>query len=1007
MILKFTTSMLLLCTLTTMSYAESSFNVADGVFSWLGSGHDTLKQKTSATCITFNDGDVEYIGADGKINLELSVDSNKVDDFLGIGASGRARAGAITYSAKAEYSRDSKANDFSISYNYIAEFNDKKAVKSASIHPNFIHLLDDGRDQISWKESCGNEFVFAAERGARIFLNFKIIFSSKAEKERIAAEIGVKGPAFEAEGKFEKISEKMGANTKMTVSAYQIGGEPGQLGSIFCRDSNEQDCKNESIRVADCSMGELKKCLSMVSSFMAYANSDFKKQISDTQKYSVLKVHTRPYHMLGGKFPRVNDQISAVFEKEVGDLIEVFNEQLGSWIFASDMYKNNIPRKTVVQKNNLELLKAKLGNNTHLLADAINGCYDYGLKYCQDKKSIVLEKIGFNPDGTKNSNYISNETINVELQPVMLSQFCDARESSTKFATTIDFLVKTAIRELNGKDLDKATLGLLEEKYKNNKIDWCNKLQEDLKNIEELEVKNVENVSLEIISTLNTLTKLTVKDSSIDTADYLLKLDNLEEITFENTNLLDIKFINKMSAMSKATFVNNKKLKKLATLKDLTNLESLIVYGNGASFECEIDSGVKCINQDYTTLVKVYENQKSNDCFYGYDLSIDILNTNSSAVLVSTDSRGITMQTNLATSNCQRVGAGSEQYPSGYYFEYGLRGFSVPGMEPVSEDVTVNSRVFILQSNPVETTLLKFFKNEIVLTTVSAVTNNETSGQLLSLGFTGINVTQIDDRNYLLTGGFNKGSPVSAALVLNVDLENKKLELVKAGLLKIPRFKHQVYKIESNKYLVVGGTSGFNAVTQNELLDLDYFATTGERNINPLSSKVVSNLKYGRHSFSMELNNKNELLVMGGFSTFQESSAALAKVEAISLDTFKVRQLKESLKVPRGEAQSLTMNDGKVLIIGGSSAFRKNIFNEAKPNSHILKLKPNTFALNSIEVFDPINESFFHVGQLGKARSRFGIFKVQDNQYLVAGGIGAEDSLNTLSTAELITIIEE
>lgn len=989
-----------------MVNAESSFNVNDSVFSWLGSGHDTLKQKSAATCISYENNDVEYVGADGKINLELSVDSNKVDDFLGIGAKGRARAGAVTYSAKAEFSRDTKANDYSISYNYIAEFNDKKAIKSAKIHPNFVHLIEENKDQIAWKETCGNEFVFGEERGARIFLNFKIIFSSKAEKERIALELGAKGPAFEVDGKFEKISEKMSANTKMTVSAYQIGGDPGQMGNMFCRDTEDPSCKLESIRVADCSMGELKKCLSMISSFMAYANADFKKQISEVGKYSVLKVHTRPYFMLGGKFPRVNEQTSAVFEQEIGDLIDIFNEQLENWIFASDMYKNNIPRKTIAQKNNLERLKAKLSNNSQMLADAINGCYEYGLKYCQDKKNVVLQKIGYNADGTKGSSYISKEIVENEVRPVILSQFCDARETSEKYLQTINYLVTIAVKNSLQEELDKADLNKLIAEFKSNKVDWCGKLQNDLANIEKLEIVDLSNLSLEVIATLESLINLKIVSSTFDDEDYIARLVNVEELFIENTNISKLKFVSELNNLSKFTVINNKKLKNFSSLIN-KNLVNITAYGNGGKLDCSGRGELKCINTDYSKLVEVYQNQNSKNCFYGYDLSFNMLNELSNAEIVSQDSRGIQTYTNLATSDCKRMGGGDEVYQSSYYLEYGLKGFPAPGMEPVSEDVTSFSKTYVLQSSPSEVVSLNFYKNEISLTTTSLITNVILNKQLISLGFTSIEVSRIDDRNFLLTGGYNKGSPVNAGLVLSVDLESKKIDFTKAGLLKVPRFKHQVLKIDKNKYLVIGGTSGSNAISQIELLDLNYFSNPGEQKINPLSSKVVANLRKGRHSFMMELIKNNEVLIMGGFESYQDQAPALASVEIISLLNFKIRAVSELMIKPRGEAQSLLLDDGKVLLIGGASSFHKNKFSNLNENSNVLILKENPAALSSIEAFIPEHESFFPVGNLNKARSRFGVLKIHENEYLIAGGIGSDKELSTLFSAELLTIINE
>lgn len=982
--------------------AETSFNVADGVFSWLGSGHDTIKQKTAATCITYNDSDLEYVGADGKIDLEFVTDSNKVDDFLGIGANGRARAGAVEYSAKAEFSRDSKSNDYSLSYNYISEFNDKRAIKSATIHPSFEHLVADGRDALAWKETCGNEFVFATEKGARLFMNMKITFSSKEEKKRIAAELGAKGPSFEANGKFEQISNKMSSNSKLKISVYQLGGNPAMLGNIFCRDNSDTSCNTESIKVADCTMGDVKKCLNLISSFVAYTGNDFKQQIQDQKKYSVLKVYTRPYFMLGGKFPRVNEQSSALFEQEIQELIEYFNEQLELWVYSSDLYKDSVPRKTVDQKNNLEILKSKLNMNASLLAEAINGCYDYGLNYCVEKKKIVLRKLGVNENGTRSDSFITKKQIEKEVQPLMLSQFCDMRLENKKYEKTIDFLIGNVVGAAGKLDNPE----LIEEikKYKNAQTDWCQKLQDDLQELENLRIVGLKDVSVEVISTLKNLKELSLVDLDVNDFSHLVSLQNLTELKLVNTKVASLTFLSGMGKLNSLEIVGNRSVKRFDSILTIESLEQLVVFDNGNKFTCASVEVEDCVDLNYEKLISVYEYQNSSKCFFGFDLDFVEGYYGEGVDLLSVDSRGRLYNTNVATSSCRKVGTGNDDIFIKYEEDY--KEISPFPKEELESELSNKSRVFTLNENNEYKSLFVAHANVFKTIKIAKKTNEYVSSTFsIEFQFSGSEVTRIDSEHFLVSGGVSKETPVGAVVVIHVNPETLEINPVKVSTLRIPRFKHQIYKISESKFLVLGGVSSGRAVAQIELLDLDYFSTSN--NIDPRGATVVGNLKDARVGFSLTRIGEEQLLVAGGFSSLAEGAAAYRTAELINIKNYKAVKIKNEMSFGRGDFETVLINDGLVLIVGGATNYQKVLFSVEKPNSTNIGerklLLTNKYALSAIEIYDISKKMFFKVGDLQNARTRFALKKYSSNSYVVLGGLGANSS-KTSTSLEMISL---
>ena len=973
----------LLTLLASSAFAENSFNLSDGSMYWLGRGYDTFKQKGAASCLTLNPNSTETVSSSGKINLDFVSDISKIDNYLGIGAQGRARSGAVEYSASADYSKETKQNSYSLSYNYLGEFYQKVAIKEADNAPQFQALLSGTNDGIPWKETCGDEFVYAAEKGARIFLNMKITFVSKFQKEKFEAAIGVKGPAFSASGKFQKIASDFNENTRLTVSALQVGGDPSKLGRIFCpATATSANCQDSSKQLTSCAFGELAPCMAVLANFINYANSseegNFGAQINNFTNYSTLKVSTQPYYFLGTKFPRISPQANALFEQELSTLFDFFDEQFNNWTFASDVYQGNAPRKSPNQKNNLEILGVTFENNARELAKTIDGCYEHGLQYCIDRKKLTLSKMDVSDNGIKGKDYPARKLIEDEVKPVVIAQFCDLRNEVAKISTTTNFLVSLVAEKKDG-------VPMVDE-YK--KDDWCKRLDDDLNSLTNLEINNLENFSTKMIGSLINLKKLKIHNTKEFDFSTLANLVNLEEIILSETSVSQLEFLKTMSSLKSLTLINNGSLKKTSGLNNLPSLNELIAYGNYNDVICPSDS-VKCLMNDFSKDISTYSFQKQTNCYFGTNTSSVMVDTSSGSIISTSSSDylvpGIRLnKLSLDSGNCETLS--STMFPA---VELIFPGRGIKNEVPykiLEVDSELNRLLILLPSGIAiinsQGSILEYQK-------LPAICEKQTLKERIPLG---MNFLKLSNGSVLLSGGTCESAFSDALIKIDFNFSvpmAQNIEKISAFRMKVPRSNHTMTETADAQVIVMGGMSNQKSVKEVEVLDISKMIE-GKKDV----SRIVGALQAGRFDHSATLLNNGSVLVVGGFPK-SDMTEALNSAELFDPKSFKSKIIEGSLNESRGQHQAIKLEDGRVLIIAGASQYLKNTltaliphFDLRTPNDYYSVITENKNAKDSLEIFDPELQKFFMVGKLNVARTNFSVVKITENQYGVIGGSG-------------------
>lgn len=217
-----------------------------------------------------------YLGfADAKslyqVQQQLNVD---VDASLGIDQ----------FSASASYANSIKSTDYSDSFNYY---------ELITFLVLTIQPFGGGEDALNKRgenyyrkhfkqfgQACGDKIITQMNMGASLYATVKIHYATKEEKTEYDAKIkaGVKGIG-SVSGSVQSAVSKYKLKGSIQVIAYQIGGEPARLANIFKKDPHG------GYYATNCDFGDMKACNGVINGIISYAQDDFSKQVSMTNKH--------------------------------------------------------------------------------------------------------------------------------------------------------------------------------------------------------------------------------------------------------------------------------------------------------------------------------------------------------------------------------------------------------------------------------------------------------------------------------------------------------------------------------------------------------------------------------------------------------------------------------------------------------------------------------------------------------------------------------------------------
>ncbi|RYZ89834.1 MAG: hypothetical protein EOP04_05720 [Proteobacteria bacterium] len=277
---------------STLQANTTSTNV-DTLQRTLGSGFDSTQFTKLPACIEATQP--TYSGAhSSKLSFLRDYSADELISELGIGVSaGMNLFGLVKAKVTGEVTNTMSTTDESSAFVYKFDITGQSAlINNPTLNANGLSAY--GRnDPVHFRATCGDSYVAQVTLGAQLFVGVKYTFTSQEDKERIR--LLLKGSALWGLIKFSKTWTKeerdILRNVRVTIDAYQIGGNPSKLAEL--KDTIEQQ---------SCSGDDPEKCAEGLTKLINYGADVFPEQLNGMKISNepnvgpaIIDVFTMPY----------------------------------------------------------------------------------------------------------------------------------------------------------------------------------------------------------------------------------------------------------------------------------------------------------------------------------------------------------------------------------------------------------------------------------------------------------------------------------------------------------------------------------------------------------------------------------------------------------------------------------------------------------------------------------------------------------------------------------------
>lgn len=349
----------------------------------LGSAYQSDKELLiGQACLTGTERDAG--AAVSTFSFEQSLSESQAAEQLGLEAGGRARFGATEVSASARFLQSTVSNAYSISSVWLSDYQLPVQRLDAPSLTQIGEAVSGNFER--WEETCGDEYVFEIQRGAKLFFSIRVDFASESMKQQFQANFSISGPLYEASANLQQASERFSRETTVTLSAMQIGGDVSQITGIFGGTSGTRN-------YVQCTLGSFENCASVIEAALNYAtdlNTGFPSQVAlnptplmyRSAKYATAGLLVSPPPFIAEVTREARRQLHLIFEKNFRLLI-LANRLLEHGLHGDKRADILFERET-------------LEANIVIILEAADSCYDLPASCHEKVQDLRLASINEN-----------------------------------------------------------------------------------------------------------------------------------------------------------------------------------------------------------------------------------------------------------------------------------------------------------------------------------------------------------------------------------------------------------------------------------------------------------------------------------------------------------------------------------------------------------------------------------------------------------------------------------
>jgi Leucine-rich repeat (LRR) protein len=510
----------------------------------IGGGYDSKKDFFTANCVASGaEPKILYAGEQSSsLRFQQSMSFEEMKDLLDVQVKGRLNYGTFNITAAAKFASEAAATDLSRSLIFASVTRGKSAILNnptlTQVGLDAANTLD--KDVIH--DTCGDEFIHQVDLGAQLLVNVKFEFSSKEVKSNFEAEIDLNYLSlFDVKGAAKVASERYQKNVAVYITAYQVGGSPQRLPTIF-------HGQGGAVEVVKCGFDDPENCNKALESIVQYATGDFTQQVENLSYNptvsggaAVLGYQTRSYYNAGlrklypSPSPVLGAEIAAARER-LAARYETQSRDRGRATKLLEMRLTADERATIMQTDDI------LKRNVTKIVNTSQTCYDSPNLCVATEEAMMLE------------NY---DPATLSKLPIFYD-YCVMRGSTTAIKSTV-----AAIKDLlrAGDDAD------------------CEDIEADLINEQVLDLKDKRISDLRPLRKLNNLKSLDLSDNFITNVTPLSTLPNLETLNLRRNSISNLSALQSQTRLKSLDLAYNRVI-DVEPLRALKNLHTLKLQGD-------------------------------------------------------------------------------------------------------------------------------------------------------------------------------------------------------------------------------------------------------------------------------------------------------------------------------------------------------------------------------------------------------------------------------------------
>jgi hypothetical protein len=333
----------------------------------LGGGYHTWReQRFPALCINFTQS--AGIGGTGNIIQAEQLNYQTVLEVLKAKDSGGIHIGPFSLGRRSSYLRKIVETELSASYTFL--YNLQLPVK---------HVIPDPIQPVSaigqsalaaggsnFFNTCGDDYIYERVEGGLLFVTLRYDFASRIAKESFTSSVSISYGPINGSADYSRLSASQKRSVKLTLEAYQEGGDPTQLAALVTNTANG---------ARNCTVEHVTQCNSMINAIDQYALNNFNSSVKTTP--TVYGYTTLPYATAGVvgapaigpvPLPVINTRLS---------LGQVLDGNADDGVRAQNVLHDYAPLLEQWQVNGLNALIPTTDRNITRVEGAAQYCYGF------------------------------------------------------------------------------------------------------------------------------------------------------------------------------------------------------------------------------------------------------------------------------------------------------------------------------------------------------------------------------------------------------------------------------------------------------------------------------------------------------------------------------------------------------------------------------------------------------------------------------------------------------